>query len=118
MSNEPQAWARLSLQYQVSDAGGPSPEAPRICESVKKQSRSDGAAGIGGGYDLSEVLPDNIHQAPKRAFSLVTKFHFDLHLKGPTQGAWVARSVKRPTLGFGSGHDLTVPEFEPRIGLC
>ena len=38
-------------------------------------------------------------------------------LEGPW-GAWLAQSVKRPTLGFGSGHDLTVREFEPRIGLC
>ena len=28
-----------------------------------------------------------------------------------------AQSVKRPTLGLGSGCDLTVPEFEPRIRL-
>ena len=34
------------------------------------------------------------------------------------KGAWVAQSVKRPTLGFSSGHDLTVCEFEPHIGLC
>ena len=30
----------------------------------------------------------------------------------------MAQSVKRPTLGFGSGHDLTVRGFEPRVGLC
>ena len=30
----------------------------------------------------------------------------------------MAQLVKRPTAGFGSGHDLTVPEFEARIGLC
>ena len=29
----------------------------------------------------------------------------------------MAQSVKRPTLGFGSGHDLTVRGFEPRVGL-
>ena len=29
----------------------------------------------------------------------------------------MAQSVKRLTLDFGSGHDLTVYEFEPRIGL-
>ena len=29
----------------------------------------------------------------------------------------MAQSVKHPTLVFGSGHDLTVREFEPRIGL-
>ena len=31
---------------------------------------------------------------------------------------WVAQSVERLTLDFGSGHDLTVREFEPRFGLC
>ena len=31
-------------------------------------------------------------------------------------GAWVAQSVERPD--FGSGHDLAVREFEPRVGLC
>ena len=30
----------------------------------------------------------------------------------------MAQLVKRPTLGFGSGHDLAVREFEPHIGLC
>ena len=29
----------------------------------------------------------------------------------------MAQSAKLPTLGFGSGHDLTVGEFEPRIRL-
>ena len=33
-------------------------------------------------------------------------------------GAWVAQSVEHPTLDFGSGHDLTVHEFEPCIELC
>ena len=32
-------------------------------------------------------------------------------------GTWVAGSVKRLTLGFGSGHDLTIGGFEPRVGL-
>ena len=30
----------------------------------------------------------------------------------------MAQSVKCPTLDFGSGHDLTVHEMEPRAGLC
>ena len=30
----------------------------------------------------------------------------------------MAQSVKSPTLGFYSGHDLTVCDFEPRDGLC
>ena len=32
-------------------------------------------------------------------------------------GAWVAQLVERLTLDFGSGHDNTVPEIEPRIRL-
>ena len=26
--------------------------------------------------------------------------------------------VEHPTLDFGSGHDLMVPEFEPHVGFC
>ena len=33
------------------------------------------------------------------------------------RGTSVAQSVKRPTLGFGSGHDLAVREFKPCIRL-
>ena len=33
-------------------------------------------------------------------------------------GAWVARSVKRLTLDFGSGHDLMTQELKPHSGLC
>ena len=32
-------------------------------------------------------------------------------------GTYVAQLVKRPTLSFGSGHDLTVWEFEPHVEL-
>ena len=32
-------------------------------------------------------------------------------------GAWVAQLVKRPTLDFGSGHDLMIPEIEPLLGI-
>ena len=39
-------------------------------------------------------------------------------LKSVLRGAWVAQSVKQPTLGFGSDHDLTVHEFKPCIRLC
>ena len=31
-------------------------------------------------------------------------------------GIWVAQLVKRPTLDFSAGHDLTVREFEACIG--
>ena len=30
----------------------------------------------------------------------------------------MAQPVKCPTLDFGLGHDLTVGELEPLIGLC
>ena len=33
-------------------------------------------------------------------------------------GAWVTQSVEHPTLDLSSGHDLTVREFEPHVGLC
>ena len=31
------------------------------------------------------------------------------------RGAWVAQLVKRPTLDFSSGHDLTAHETEPQV---
>ena len=30
---------------------------------------------------------------------------------------WVAQFIKRLSLDFSSGHDLTVYEMEPRVGL-
>ena len=33
-------------------------------------------------------------------------------------GRLVAQAVKCQALGFGSAHDLTLREFEPRIRLC
>ena len=38
-------------------------------------------------------------------------------LKSQFRGAWVAQSVKHPTLDFISGHDLTVHEFKPEDRL-
>ena len=35
-----------------------------------------------------------------------------------TGGPWVAQLVKRLTFGFGSGHDMTVREFEPHLGYA
>ena len=34
------------------------------------------------------------------------------------KGPWVDQSVERLTPDFGSGHDLTVLEFEPCVWLC
>ena len=33
-------------------------------------------------------------------------------------GAWGAQSVKYLTLDLSSGHDLTVGDIQPHIGLC
>ena len=33
-----------------------------------------------------------------------------------SRGAWVAQSVERPTLDFGSGHDLRVVRSSPGLG--
>ena len=39
--------------------------------------------------------------------------------KNSIQGhAWMALLVKRPTLDFRLGHDLTLHEIDPHIGLC
>ena len=47
-------------------------------------------------------------------------YHMPSSLLKATQRApaWVAQSVERPALDFGSGHELMVCEFEPRIRLC
>ena len=39
-------------------------------------------------------------------------------MKESIGGAWVAQWVKRPTVNFGSGHDLMVCEMEPHVRLC
>ena len=38
--------------------------------------------------------------------------------KQSKRGAWVAQSVKHPTLDFRSSQDLTVHEIKLRIKLC
>ena len=40
------------------------------------------------------------------------------HQKFYSQGAWVAQSVKHPTLGFGSGHNLMGSEMKLHVRLC
>ena len=43
---------------------------------------------------------------------------FSVQRKSMVWGAWVAQSLKHPTLNLGSGRDLTVHGIEPRVGLC
>ena len=42
----------------------------------------------------------------------------DILKKTMDYGAWMAQSVKRLTLHFGSCHDLTVCGIKPHIRLC
>ena len=43
---------------------------------------------------------------------------YTLYYNNNNRKGWVVQSVKRQTLDFVSGQDLTVPEIEPRVGLC
>ena len=47
----------------------------------------------------------NTYYVPDTVLSALEK---TLNLIFINRGTWVARSVKHPTLGFGSGHDLLV----------
>ena len=51
-----------------------------------------------------------------KPFSVVSLLVVVQILKCFIRGAWVAQSVKPPTLGFGSGHDLTVCEIKSFMG--
>ena len=58
------------------------------------------------------------HQWHYLSRELVPWSHGQLESKPQTVGvAWMAQLVKCPTLDFGSGHYLTVCEFERYIGL-
>ena len=50
--------------------------------------------------------------------SRFSKAHVPPLVRRAHSGTRVAQSVKLPTLGFSSGHDLVLREFEPRIRLC
>ena len=52
-----------------------------------------------------------------RVVSLSPILGIELTLKKNYWSAWMAQSVKRPTLDFSSGHDLMVHEFKPHIML-
>ena len=57
-------------------------------------------------YSPSETLMMNVIFSQKQhSTSMATQSGF--------KGTWVAQSVKRPTLDFSSGHDLTVMRLSP-----
>ena len=63
-----------------------------------------------------KLLKNNLHNGMHRETMLGVSFFVgfflrddqvrSFHLPPGRRGAWAAQSVKRPTLGFGSGHDL------------
>ena len=54
---------------------------------------------------------------PEHYQEILVAFSHNLRYKD-CGGAWVAQSVERPTLDFGSGHDLMVRGMEPCVWLC
>ena len=64
----------------------------------------------------------NLHKSPLFPFvpfalSFLSKDSMDRKYS-LSRVASVALSVEGPAPGFGSGHDLMVPEIEPQVGLC
>ena len=53
----------------------------------------------------------------KRLVKIYSKPKRNCTLKIKVRGAWMAQLVKRLTLGFSLGHDLTVCEFKSCVGL-
>ena len=64
---------------------------------------------------LSPSMLVTFQASAQKGTALIMRGHFKKARQGG--GAWVAQSVKRLNLGFCSGHDLTVREFEPHLGL-
>ena len=67
------------------------------------------------------IVPFAVHMAYKVPLCILEKGTLTPTLGDRIKkwwGAWVAQSVKRPTLGFSSDHDFMVHEIKPHIGLC
>ena len=59
---------------------------------------------------------EKVIYAYKKHASINTLILRELNI-GKYWGAWVAQSVKLPTLDFGSGHDIRVHEITPSCAL-
>ena len=95
------------------------PKVPQVCKYIKLQG-SWGTSGEGE-QETDQEGRGSVRHAERfecnprcKEWSLI-QFMF---LKECSRGTCVAQSVKCPTLGFSSGHDLTVCGFEPCNGLC
>ena len=71
--------------------------------------------------EVIKLLEENIDGKP---LDIILAMIFWIHdtqsngNKSKNGSAWGAQSAELLTLDFGSGHDLTVREFKPRVGLC
>ena len=70
------------------------------------------------GYQLPQFVESVTLDLGVMSLSPTLSVEITLKKRKKERGTWVAQSVKRPTLGFSSGHDLTVYEFEPHVKLC
>ena len=59
-------------------------------------------------------IVESLYYTPETNIILYVNY---IVIKKKTWGTWVAQSVKRPTLDFGSDHDLMVCGFGLHIGL-
>ena len=67
---------------------------------------------------LVYYIPDEIKFLSRHhIIESIIKFYHTRHKNFCCRNAWVVQLVKRLTLDFGSGHDLTICEFEPHIGF-
>ena len=64
---------------------------------------------------LGKLLKNTAPWAPTGRFLVSGAQEHAFKVLSSGVGAWVAQLVKRLTLGFSSGHDLTMWEFEPRL---
>ena len=69
-------------------------------------------------HQVNSLVPRGDFPCSKNPKQIAPKCNASTYGKEPKRGAWVAQSVKRLTLDFGSGHDLTVRGFKPCMGLC
>ena len=70
------------------------------------------------GHNQEKYLSLITKSSTSRGIQANTPRNACLYNQTSREGHLVAQSAKRPTLDFGSGHDLLVCELEPGVRLC